>query len=421
MAHLADQESPFPLPSFLVRKQASSVVEDYQEASEKTLEVSQRDAAAKFTKAVVLLMGSVCLTGAIMSYIELPFEKERVQAQSNSHRKMRFALFYMLFNFVVTRDLQMTLRLTEDEIKFSSCAAIHTTNLTDRMRDSPAFDIYNQIWQDTQPQLDDSDSMPHIYWDMEKNTLSETCVLQNKDGYIDDAWDAQDPHLWGYIPATNQKGCYLLCPLVLPTVSQVEACRVNDSAHFRPKCLSNTPDCPNCNLLRPFPTVQSIPLTNPMIRRVFKDAGANSSDIPEGRVFGLRDPGSEALLMALDPTGNNAIFAADVYLTYKRAFDESLPNEVHQWDFRGSVFFATTLLATIGYGNYCPTQDWTKAMIVATSLPTICLFGYALTQVATLIMKLTSRLEHLLLGFTYKDQGLDFTKVGYTKGCTHDA
>jgi hypothetical protein len=69
------------------------------------------------------------------------------------------------------------------------------------------------------------------------------------------------------------------------------------------------------------------------------------------------------------------------------------------------VFFATTLLATIGYGNFVPSQNSTKTIIVVFSLPLICVFGYALAQIAKMMMTLVSRLEVVVMGTAYKDKG----------------
>ena len=57
------------------------------------------------------------------------------------------------------------------------------------------------------------------------------------------------------------------------------------------------------------------------------------------------------------------------------------------------MFFATTILTTIGYGTFAPTTDSAKLLLAIVTIPGIGLFGYALSQVATLTLLVVGQVQ----------------------------
>ena len=82
--------------------------------------------------------------------------------------------------------------------------------------------------------------------------------------------------------------------------------------------------------------------------------------------------------------GTEYIQMAEIYVSYAKRAEALVPQT--NWDFTGSLFFAFTLLTTIGYGNYAPVTDESKLAIIILLFPTILLFGYALGQLAEIIL-----------------------------------
>jgi hypothetical protein len=142
--------------------------------------------------------------------------------------------------------------------------------------------------------------------------------------------------------ALNGWCVYTVCPLTTPTIKQVDHCRFHTQDLTRAKdlkfnnsCLTNRQDCPNCDRLR------------------------HSANVPE--------------------LGVNIQFA-EVFTSFKYVYDSSVPPEYFNWDWRGSIFFATTIVTTIGYGSFSPVTDGGKAWLVVLSIPMIGLFGYCLSE-----------------------------------------
>ena len=57
----------------------------------------------------------------------------------------------------------------------------------------------------------------------------------------------------------------------------------------------------------------------------------------------------------------------------------------HNWEWLGCVFFATTVLSTIGYGSYAPQSTAARMLLSILTIPAVGAFGYGLAQVAELI------------------------------------
>jgi hypothetical protein len=137
--------------------------------------------------------------------------------------------------------------------------------------------------------------------------------------------------------------CEFMCPLALPTISQVEAClqpkRSFGESMFKRGCLVNSPNCPNCDRLNGTISIASIKAgakANVLWRSRFEQAG---------------------FVYDLDK--------ADLYLDYKRKSDATEPSrDDFNFDWIGSAFFSATVLSTVGYGNFAPSTTGAKWVIV---------------------------------------------------------
>jgi hypothetical protein len=57
---------------------------------------------------------------------------------------------------------------------------------------------------------------------------------------------------------------------------------------------------------------------------------------------------------------------------------------------QGSIFFATTIVTTIGYGAFSPVTDGGKFWLVVLAIPLIGMFGYCLSEVMGVFMEALS-------------------------------
>jgi hypothetical protein len=140
-----------------------------------------------------------------------------------------------------------------------------------------------------------------------------------------------------------------VCPLQTPEVEEVEACRLTDrdptvdkETKFNNTCLTNKDDCPNCDRLR---------------------------------------------YKATEPSLGVKIEFAEIFSNFRRIYDSSSPPECFNWDWPGSIFFATTIVTTIGYGSFSPTTDEGKAWLVVLSIPLIGVFGFCLSEAMGVVVE----------------------------------
>jgi len=91
---------------------------------------------------------------------------------------------------------------------------------------------------------------------------------------------------------------------------------------------------------------------------------------------------------------------AYIYVAFKREIEESVV--AHNWEWLGCIFFATTVLTTIGYGNYSPQSTAARVLLTILTIPGVGVFGYGLSQVAELVTHGVAELVQQG-GYTSKD------------------
>jgi len=72
-----------------------------------------------------------------------------------------------------------------------------------------------------------------------------------------------------------------------------------------------------------------------------------------------------------------------------------LPIQRH-WDLSGGCFFSSTVLTTVGYGNFVPLRQASKWILIVTIPPALVIFGYKLNQIGMVIVSILQRRRLLL-------------------------
>ena len=215
------------------------------------------------------------------------------------------------------------------------------------------------------------------------------------------AWKAavgENETLWTTAPPPRESVmmnvCVPLCVYEFPSVEQVEACKLGSDApvlnplEFNQTCLDkSTANCPNCNLL--------------------------TTRLPSLAYATDYNYTTKAWVTA---TGS-AMQTAEVYTLLKAELEAGVP-ETH-WDLKGSLFFAVTILTTIGYGNYAPSQEDSRLVIVIFTIPLVAAFGFALAELSELYTEVATNMLATLARATAKyriRQTTDRGKPSYSSG-----
>ena len=192
--------------------------------------------------------------------------------------------------------------------------------------------------------------------------------------------------------------CYLACGLRLPTVAEVESCRViqvraSDDLEavryavnptlFDESCLKNNTRCPNCNRL-----------ADKIRDMEFLVHGTTVA----GAAMGASSSQSNA---TADAAGARYLQLAELYVHYKARQESTVPEP--EWTRSGSIFFAFTTLAAIGFGSPSPVTSQSKFVITILAIPGIAIFGLCLSQLAYILVELIDLVRReLSLRFGFK-------------------
>jgi hypothetical protein len=276
----------------------------------------RRSLARTLTISITMLLLLMLSMGGLLSMIELPVEKEERLILLQSFNSTRSLLLFGMFDFTATRAQggQCDSASNSNSVSCSSCFPDPVSN---------GF-MYNS----STPRLDLAESDAHTYTTIE-------------------------------------------CPLMLPSVAQVEVCRLSAGAgangyfRYNQSCLVNRLDCPNCN-----------------------------------RLAGHVSTGTASRIMV-------EVDVAALYLIHKVVYESIEPetSKPYNWDLRGSIFFAMTVISTVGYGNFAPTQAWSKLLLALLGLPGMALFGYTIANVAKLTMVVVAHLEVMVSIWTCRKIG----------------
>jgi hypothetical protein len=353
-----------------------------------------------------LLVSLVVVLASILVAFELPKEKEERNAALHHHRLLQTKIFGAYFDFQT---------FPGD----SRLCANNVTNWYDTIDPLLSFDDYYDTIRNTasiQPfnnncslcfpeeSLDYDNRVPRMDYARPIQYVSKRWDENGTTIFYDSSYECEVMGLEEHVDDGNiriSEGlCWAICPLKLPTVEQVNVCRLPEEGpgameRFQPgltgnaaatpgwpilkdkidsnrpgyipwgdraeifnnSCLDNTVDCPNCNRLR--------------------------GDIPVG-------PLKQDRLWAL---GVSYLPVASMYITYKEQYDAYTPSEQYNWDWIGSMFFATTVLTSIGYGSFAPHTESSKLLISFVAIPAIALFGVCILNIARFIIIFITELK----------------------------
>jgi hypothetical protein len=296
----------------------------------------------KLVYSLAVLLGIIFVMAVALRELELPAERERKAEERKLFDHHKFVVRSGVFDFFFPREMGLHCpgpfslalspnadpewwNISKHAEEYAAFARTHRTYSC-----SECFAPDSDNFDSTRPQID-PDSEP-TWWDMNEKVLSEGhgACQRVDDTLVDDAFaDGWQEH---WKPDANlsedvmhmykqNRGCILLCPLKLPTVEQVEACRLKDGKRnnkFNMSCLQNTPTCPNCNSLSQQSAIPSMAAAAGKLGSEDVEALDNWLKNKQGQVSGIKSHMSETFMSRNDPDMNSAVFTADVYITYKR-------------------------------------------------------------------------------------------------------
>jgi hypothetical protein len=207
------------------------------------------------------------------------------------------------------------------------------------------------------PETDDyDDRIPRMDYDGEIWWLSRRWDVTGKVTYFNKSTTCSvgDGEKYG--------SCLALCPLKLPSIDQVKKCRLKDNTnYFNNSCLTNRVDCPNCDRISM--SISAKPLKNGYI-----------PEVPNGE---------QKAYEKHSEWGVKEVPVGSLYIAYKAFYDQFEPPGDLNFGWTGSIFFATTILTTIGYGNFSPETPMARFALSVFCIPAVGIFGFFLGEIAS--------------------------------------
>lgn len=296
--------------------------------------------------AVLFLLALTLALSGVLHAIEAPAENERMKAQKGRVDELREVILERFFDFLIPANQSpLYYSKSNDACRRGDCAACFS---------------YGQEVDRFAQETDAKNWYGQQRWLELQNNTSYEGLFAGQRIYVDTKHPVSH-----FLNATHQCTeheitksvfkCVPICHLQQPTVTQVSACAFAKSSPLNPvlynaACLTSSPDCPNCHLLR---------------RK-------------------LTDLRNEALDDSLDPNGEGKMQTAALYVLFKKEVESY--TDTKSWTFASSVYFSTTILSTIGYGNFTPEEPRSQIIIMIFGVPMIAAFGVALKLMSLLIV-----------------------------------
>ena len=291
--------------------------------------------------AVLFLLALTLALSGVLHAIEAPAENERMKAQKGRVEELREVILERFFDFLIPANQSpLYYSKSNDACRRGDCAACFS---------------YGQEVDRFAQETDAKNWYGQQRWLELQNNTSYEGLFAGQRIYV----DTQHP-VSHFLNATHQCTeheitksvfkCVPICHLQQPTVTQVSACALAKSSPLNPvlynaACLTSSPDCPNCHLLR---------------RK-------------------LTDLRNEALDDSLDPNGEGMVlyFGASVLFWH-------LESSNH-WTFLQSLYFVFITLTTIGLGDFTPSPNFSSYTAwYCVTLVGLGLFAFCLNNVSSL-------------------------------------
>lgn len=353
-------------PRKTFRKLASSVKSFAHVKVDTATQSKQRNArakrAAEFRRQLFnlvftffFLCGLTLVLAYMLKFNEEPVEKEKLDAEKENVKNLGEIVLMRYFNLYVWAPLSVVFHEQSDRgekcrkgdctaclpngkpleyangMQLTQMAPIPRAEKLDPVEAQASVEFFRYVYADHPVFVDEEADMLHF------RNATQHCT------------DAE-------VKEHGPKHCMALCKLKFPAVQQVQACEVPDATPVNPyfydrACLNASATCPNCFLLQ----------------NAIRDMAYFEVTPPE------------------DPLFARYMQRAHLYVNFKADIDNQMQDTLN-WDLVGSTFFASTLLTTVGYGNYAPQTDRSRLLIVVLGVPMIAVFGIGVSLIASTVL-----------------------------------
>lgn len=324
-----------------------SVKKTIEQAKDRAKDVARRvrREGPRLFGAMALLTALTLILAVVLETYEGPREKDKIDIADKRIHKLHEVILMRYFNlYLFAFNSKHYYDPDDDRCRRGNCEACfpRSENIPSPSENNTVWQVYAQARLGQQDMLGNpiyvDTNLPMLYYTNETHRCTDEQVN----------------------PSSGEwHKCIPVCRLQLPTVEQVGACALpadtipHNPLSYNDTCLQQGATCPNCFVLT---------------RR--------SSDFEYLEID-----------HASDPNNTRRLQKAEMYVLFKEEVEQH-KIERRNWDLAGCAFFATTLLTTIGYGNYAPDTDESRIMIMVLGLPMLAVFGVGLSLLSSLVMEL---------------------------------